>query len=170
MPSNYQGSVLNEIYLNLPVLALQPEPEAEEPAPEEPEPEEQTDGAGDDEDADAYGGYREDEGQGGDEGEEGEEGDDFEDDGMPDSPTNAYRPGGLGVGSHFFNADDLKCAPTPSCLLLQVCYMHWDKKFVCCAFCLHHTVLRVTNPPRGRQSPPLQSRPPRPLLHFMIST
>jgi hypothetical protein len=27
----------------------------------------------------------------------------------PDSPTLSYRPGGLGMGSPYFNADDIKC-------------------------------------------------------------
>lgn len=91
-------------------VCVQPEPkeevveeEEEEEAAAAPEPGE------DDEEADAYGGYKEDGEQGGGAGGEGGEGEEGEeDDGMPDSPTHSYRPGGLGVGSHFFNADDLK--------------------------------------------------------------
>jgi hypothetical protein len=61
-------------------------------------------GADDQEDGgEDMGGYREEEEQGGANDDEGE--DDF----LPDSPTASYRPGGLGVGSHFFNADDLRC-------------------------------------------------------------
>jgi hypothetical protein len=39
------------------------------------------------------------------EGEGDEEGDEFEE---PDSPTNTYQRGGLGVGSRFFNLEDVR--------------------------------------------------------------
>jgi hypothetical protein len=96
------------------MMFMQPEPEE---AVEEDDGGEK-EAAEEDEDADAYGGYREDEepgrGEGGEDG-DGEEA--AEDDGMPDSPTGTYKPGGLGVGSHFFNADDLKCVPFCVCHL-----------------------------------------------------
>lgn len=47
--------------------------------------------------------------------EENEEADAYDGD-IPDSPTGGYQIGGLGVGSHFFNADDLTYDP-----LLKTC-------------------------------------------------